>query len=110
MSAEQNLFLYHLVLADEYRNSNNWTEDTRNLIREHAQFLADLGKKGKLGFAGRTDFKTESEHLFGIALIKANDLESAKKLLAEDPAVVHGIQKASVFPFIMPIKNLNNLE
>ncbi len=107
---QENLFIYHLKLTSKYHDLANWTAETQAIIQEHAQFLDDLGKQGILVFAGRTKLNPGDENLFGIAIIKAANIELAKKTMAKDPAVVHKIQKATIFPFSMGIRYLNNLE
>jgi uncharacterized protein YciI len=104
------LYLYHLVLTEFYRDSQNWTDKTYATTQQHAEFLESLGKEGVFTFAGRTDFGPEDKDLFGIAVIKAGSIEKAKQLLADDPAVIAGIQQASVFPFSMGIRSFENLQ
>lgn len=106
----ESLFLYHLVLSPEYNDIGKWNEETRQVIQTHAEFLRGLGEKGILAFAGHTDFNPGHKDLFGIAVIKAASLEEAQKIMAPDPAVVNGIQKASIYPFSMGIRYLENLK
>ncbi|GEM_PF-2953245 len=105
----QQLFIYHLVLTQEYQNLNNWTDDTYSILNDHGAFLTDLGAKGILAFAGRTQLQPGDENLFGIAVIKAVSIVVAQEIMKPDPAVVANIQKASIFPFSMGIRYLENL-
>lgn len=106
---ETALFLYHLQLSERYSDLSNWTEKSHTTIVAHADFLDDLGKKGILGFAGRTQYLPGHHDLFGIAVIRAKSLEEAKELLSEDPAVKAGIQIAKVHPYSIAINHLHNL-
>ena len=103
------LFIYHLTLTPHYKKEENWTETTFKTIQEHANFLDNLGKNGILVFAGRTALSFEHPDLFGIAVIKADTLETAKALLKGDPAVMNGIQQATIFPFSMGIRYFDNI-
>lgn len=104
------LFIYHLTLTNDYNDPAKWTEETMTVINAHGDFLIELGKKGILGFAGRTKFEPGHENLFGIAVIRASSLEEAKEIMSADPAVKENIQQAQIFPFSMGIRFLDNFE
>ena len=106
----ENLFIYHLTLTDTYNDPTNWNEQVMVIIQQHAAFLNDLGEQGILGFAGRTMFNPGDEHLFGIAVIKAESIDEAKRIMKNDPAVKHNIQRAQIFPFSMGIRFLDNFD
>lgn len=108
--ASLKLFCYYLKLNDAYKNADSWTEEVQQTLQKHAVWMDNLGKEGKLIFAGRTLVDLADENLFGIALVKAKDLEEATKLMSVDPAVVAGIQKSQVFPYTMAIRHLENLD
>lgn len=103
-----NFFLYHLRLAEPYKNPDNWTSAVQNTISRHARFLDSLGAAGILLFAGPTDLGLEDPNLMGISIIKATSLEAARALLAPDPAVQAGIQIAQVLPYRMSIRHFQN--
>ena len=104
------IFCYHLRLTDNYNSPDKWTEDAWKTIEQHTNFLENLGKSGILIFAGRTLFLPDDKRLFGIALIKAKNIETAKEILSNDPAVVKGIQQADIFPFSLGIRHFDNIE
>ncbi|MEM7332637.1 MAG: YciI family protein [Chloroflexota bacterium] len=106
--SEQNLYVYHLKLAPKYTDPANWTDADHQIIGQHAQFFIDLGKQGVLLFAGRTDLPPGDANLFGIAVFKADSLESAKAIMANDPARRHGIQVGEILPFRLPIHFIEN--
>lgn len=109
MESTKPIFCYYLRLTDHYAHPENWTARTWEIIEEHTRFLDDLGKEGVLIFAGRTDFEPGDQRLFGIALLKAANLESAEAVLADDPAVVAGIQKAEIYPFSLGLRHFRNI-
>lgn len=104
-----NLFIYHLSLTQEYNNPDKWNDETYHLIKLHFNFLTALKKRGILILAGRTNYEPGHENLFGIALFKAPSLEIAKEIMLPDPAVIHNIQKASIYPFLLAIDNFKNI-
>lgn len=107
---EKKYFLYRLLLTEKYQDLKNWTEKENRIISEHAVYLDELGKRGYLLFAGRTSYEPGDERLFGIAVIKAESLEEAEKLLSKDPAVVNGIMTSVMYDYSIAIKHFENAE
>lgn len=107
---ETKLFCYYLKLNDTYKDATKWTSDVEQTVQRHAAWLDNLGKEGKLIFAGRTLLELEDENLFGFAIVKAKNLEEAKAMMSADPAVVAGIHRSQVFPYTMAINHSENLE
>ncbi len=110
MAPTDPLFLYCLTLEDLYHAVENWTDETHTTVERHAAFLDDLGKQGRLAFAGRTQYDPGHPDLFGIAVIRAPSLEAAQELMADDPSVVGGVQRATIHPFSMGIRHLSRFE
>lgn len=106
----KDLFCYYLKLTKKYADPSNWTSKDEQIIADHARWLDVLGTQGVLLFAGRTLFEPGHKDLFGIAIIKAKDIEHARRLMASDPAVIAGIQQAEIFPYSMGIKHFDNLK
>jgi len=104
------LFCYYLKLNDAYKDPASWTDEVQQTLQRHAVWMDNLGKEGKLIFAGRTLVGLDDENLFGIAIVKADDIEEATKMMAVDPAVVAGIQRSQVFPYSMAIRHPENLD
>lgn len=107
---ENSLFCYQLRLTEVYNVPDNWTPEAWQIIEEHGDFLNRLGKEGILVFAGRTIYQPGDKRLFGIALIKAKNLEAATKIMENDPAVIAGIQQAMLYPFSMGIRYFDNIK
>jgi len=110
MADNQKWFCYYLRLSDKYKDPAAWNEQSNKIIEEHAQWLENLGQQGILLLAGRTLVEPGNENLFGVAFIKAKDLEEAKRILAPDPAVLAGIQNAMVLPYSMGIRYFANIK
>ena len=112
MESNQNtdqLFIYHVTLTEKYNDPDMWTEETQQIIADHAEFLNDLGRNGMLIQAGRTLYDPGDERLFGIVIFKAESLEEAKKMIENDPSRLKGVQEGEVHPFSLGIRFLENL-
>lgn len=107
--SEKKLFLYRLLLSAKYQNPTAWDESTSQTIQAHVKFLDGLGQQGDLVFAGRTQFDPGDDRLLGIALIKAESLQQAQRMMADDPTVVQGIHEAAIWPFALAVEYLDNL-
>ncbi len=73
------------------------TEREQEIISSHFDYLKNLCDLGRLVLAGRT--LTTSEQGFGIAILNVNSEESAREIMANDPAVKLGVMRAELFPF-----------
>ena len=106
----EDLFICYIKLRPKYVNLKNWSTETHKIIEQHSNFLHSLGQNGTLVFAGRTKLSLDDKNLFGVAVLKVRSLELAKRIVANDPAVLNKIQDISVFPFSIGIKYFQNLE
>jgi len=70
------------------------TGEERDIMSRHFMYLTDLMNKGNLIIAG-----PETSGKFGIAVFEADNLEHAKELTANDPAVKKNIVTAELYPF-----------
>jgi hypothetical protein len=66
-------------------------------VSDHFDYLEEKVKKGIVLLAGRT--LTEDERTFGIVIFQAEDMQRAKYLAANDPAIINGVMRAEVLPF-----------
>ncbi|WP_298759668.1 YciI family protein [uncultured Psychroserpens sp.] len=107
---ETNLFINYLTLTDKYKDPDNWTQEVKQVIEAHGEFLNSLGNKGTLIFAGRTVLNPEDENLFGITVIKATTIDEAKQLFKNDPAIKANVQQSVVLPFSLGIQFFTNLK
>lgn len=73
------------------------TEEESRVLSKHAQYMDGLAKKGVVEFAGRT--QNEDESTFGLVVFHAQTEAAAQQLMADDPAVKHGVMTARLFPY-----------
>ena len=106
MASNDSQFLYRLQLAEHYRVASNWSDEATAAVARHAAFLDELGRQGRLAFAGRTHYDVDHPDLIGIAVVRADSMEAAVEMMAPDPAVVFGTHRSSLHPFSMAIEHL----
>jgi len=70
------------------------TEEEREVMSRHFHYLQGLLEQGRLVLAGPS-----LGPVFGISVFEADDLEHARRIVADDPAVSSGLQTAEVSPF-----------
>ena len=70
------------------------TEEEREIMGRHFRYLQGLLERGALVLAGPS-----LGPVFGICVFEADDLEHARRIVADDPAVSSGLQRAEVSPF-----------
>ena len=99
-------FAYVLRLTDKYKQDAAWTEEAVAVRNKHAGWLDSLGKAGTVIFVGRsllglTEIKLTDPRLFGIVVLRAANIEEAKKIMSADPARIYGTHIAEVMEFSM---------
>lgn len=67
------------------------------IISDHFCYLEERVKTGIVLLAGRT--LTEDENTFGIVISQGKDLDDARNMAANDPAIINGVMLAEVLPF-----------
>jgi uncharacterized protein len=70
------------------------TEEEREIMSRHFRYLQTLLEQGRLVLAGPS-----LGPVFGISVFEADDLDHARRIVADDPAVSSGLQRAEVSPF-----------
>jgi len=73
------------------------TPDESSALDEHFAYASDLTTRGIVQMAGRT--LTTGETGFGIIIFTAESEEEAVQIMNNDPAVVHHVMRAELFPF-----------
>ena len=73
------------------------TSEEDAIVSQHFAYLKDLTEKGVMILMGRT--QTADESTFGIAIYEAEDEEAARTILKNDPAVVGGVMRATLYPY-----------
>ena len=73
------------------------TERETEVIAEHAHHLDELGRKGVMILFGRT--QTTHDDTFGLVIFKADSETEACQIMEDDPAVKHGVMRATLYPY-----------
>jgi uncharacterized protein YciI len=73
------------------------TPEEDEIVSRHFAYLSDLTGKGVMILMGRTQNNDEST--FGIAIFEAEDEEAAQAIMENDPAVVGGVMRATLYPY-----------
>ncbi len=86
-------FIY--LLHPNKKNFNETINDEeRKIISDHFNYLKRLLEEGKLVLAGPTLDAT-----FGISIFEAENEESAKTIMQNDPAIQKNVMTAELYPF-----------
>ncbi|MBL7891615.1 MAG: hypothetical protein JNL63_03205 [Bacteroidia bacterium] len=96
---ESKKYIYILKLLPRYTRDANWTEETHSIVSTHFNYLKKLKEEGQLILAGRTDYSVEDPMTFGVAIFIAKDMEAAKELMNNDPAIKQGVMSGELHPF-----------
>ena len=90
-------FLYRIQPTRLGMLTDGPTEREAAIVGEHFSYLEDLVAKGRVLMAGRT--LTADESTFGIVVFVAPSQAHAQELVRNDPAVLHGVMRAQLFPY-----------
>jgi len=93
--SEQYLLMYYPPREDFV---NNQTNEESEAIGRHFMYLKELHEKKVVQMAGRVD-----DARFGIALLEVKNPEEAEQILKNDPAVMAGVFKAELLPFLVAL-------
>jgi uncharacterized protein len=72
------------------------TDDERTAVQEHYNRLVQMLDEGNLILAGRT---LNTRSVLGIVVFETDNEETARKVMADDPAVAKGVMRATPHPF-----------
>jgi uncharacterized protein YciI len=75
----------------------DWKPEESEIMSRHFAYLKGLVEKGVVILAGPT-LVTDASN-FGIVIFKAESEDAAREVMNNDPAVRHGVMKATLFPF-----------
>ena len=73
------------------------TPEESETVSRHFAYVKDLTEKGVMLLVGRTQNKDEST--FGIAIFEAEDESAARQIMENDPAVMGGVMRATLYPY-----------
>jgi uncharacterized protein YciI len=89
-------FAYILRPTFDRRFLAEATPEEHELFQRHGEYLEELHARGVVRFAGRC-----LDGPLGIVVVEAEDEAAARRLVAEDPSVAAGMQKAELYPFVV---------
>jgi len=78
------------------------TDEERAIVAEHLDYLRRLAGAGVVLLAGRTTGEPVSD-VHGVVVLDADDEAAAHAVMAADPAVVHGVMRATLHPFRLAV-------
>jgi uncharacterized protein YciI len=78
--------------------ANNQTPEESEVIGHHFNYLKVLHEKKTVLMAGRVD-----DARFGIVLLSVDSENQAKEIMTNDPAVLEGVFKAELLPFMLAL-------
>jgi uncharacterized protein YciI len=90
-------WLYYLEPARLGMVTEGATPQERETVSRHFAYLKDLTEKGVTILMGRT--QNNDDNTFGIAIFEAEDEEAARLIMANDPAVLGGVMRATLYPY-----------
>ena len=90
-------WLYYLEPARLGMVTEQATPEEAETVSRHFAYLKDLTEKGVMIIVGRTQNK--DENTFGIAMFEAEDEVAARQIMANDPAVLGGVMRATLYPY-----------
>jgi uncharacterized protein YciI len=73
---------------------DDMTEEESAIMRDHFAYLQGLLREGKLVLAGPS-----LDPVFGLVVFEAGDESEAARVMAGDPSVSSGLQKAELSPY-----------
>ncbi|MES2619354.1 MAG: YciI family protein [Bacteroidota bacterium] len=92
-------FMYVLRLTEQYRNEANWTEETKETVSQHFNYLKGLYENGVMKLVGKTDYDVAHDENRGFAIFEADSMEKANYIMNNDPCIVKGVMTAKLHPF-----------
>ncbi len=87
-------FAYLVRPAFDRHFIDNASDQQRDIIGEHSDWLEARYAEGRVRFAGRC-----YDGPFGLVVLDADSEEEARTLMATDPSVRSGVQSAELYPF-----------
>ncbi len=90
-------YLYLLRTTRLEMLTDGGTADEVRIVGDHFNYLKAQIEAGVAILLGRT--QTDDERTFGIVIFNADDEDSARVIMENDPAVKHGVMTAELFPY-----------
>jgi uncharacterized protein YciI len=101
-------FLYKIQPVRPEMLTEGSTETESRTVSEHFSYLKSLMEKGVVILAGRT-LNTEYSS-FGIVLFNAESMESARRIMLDDPAVKNRVFRGEIYTYSISLLKAENAE
>ena len=92
-------FCYYLKPTRWEAFTDAQTPHEADVLSQHVGYLRMLQETGVLIFCGGSSNAREAS--FGIVIFNANDEQAAQRVAENDPAIVNGVLKFTLFPFFV---------
>jgi uncharacterized protein YciI len=99
-------YLYRIQPTRPEMLASGLTDRESAVMAEHFAYLQRLRADGTLILAGRT-LNADADS-FGIAILRAVSDEAACAIMRDDPAVRHGVMRATLFPYRVALISESN--
>jgi uncharacterized protein YciI len=90
-------FLYVLRVTRLEQLTQGPSEREAEIVSQHVDYLMELAARGTMLLFGRTT--EDDERTFGIALFQVESGQEAQRIMEHDPAVKHGVMRATLHPY-----------
>ena len=90
-------FLYTVRATRGGMLTDGPTPEESQVLADHGSYIEGLARNGVVDTAGRT--QNSDATTFGIVILRAEDESAARQIMENDPAVLHGVMRAELFPF-----------
>ncbi|WP_141732653.1 YciI family protein [Oligoflexus tunisiensis] len=91
------LFIYDLALQPDYQDPAAWDARVEEVFNQHADYLNQAIKHGRVMLVGRTD--TAPKDNYGLVVFEAENQADAEEFMKGDPAIARGVMQGRAFPF-----------
>ncbi len=98
-------FIYRLELTPHYKQLEHWATETEQIVQAHFEYQKDLSARGIALLVGRTDYEMDNDDLFGLCILQVASPEIAHEIMENDPAILHRVMQAKLFPFKIVFKS-----
>ena len=104
--SETTQYLYRIQPTRPSMLTDGPTEQEAAIVGQHFNYLKGLMEQGVVILAGRTQNSDPSS--FGIIIFNAESEAAAEAVVAGDPAVVHDVMRAELFPYRIALLDAGN--
>ena len=101
-------FIYLLRVVPRFQDPREWTERENGVVRQHFERLTKGAALGQVILAGRT---TETlAATFGVVIFEAENMETARQFMENDPAIAAGVMTATLHPYAVALQRAQRVE